>query len=164
MGAVALGEAFELVVEVGLDVLGALGQRRQPKRPEVEPREEVIAEAAGAGVVGEVAVGAADELEVARGLAICAERAEALGLQRAEEHRLLLHAELAHLVEEEHAAVGLAQEALTCADGAGERAALVAEEGGHRAIAANGGAVHVDEGASDLPALALELVDPPRQT
>ena len=54
----------------------------------------------------EVAVGAGDELEVARHLAVGADRQEALLLDGPQQHRLLVDAQLADLVEEEHAAVG----------------------------------------------------------
>ena len=53
----------------------------------------------------EVAVRAGDQLEVARHFAVAAERQEALLLERPQQHRLLVGAELADLVEEQQAAV-----------------------------------------------------------
>ncbi len=48
-------------------------------------------------------------------------------------------------------------------DRAGEGALHVAEQGAHRAVAAERGAVHLDELAADLPARLLELEDAPRE-
>src|SRR6185295_6727069 len=93
----------ELVVEVRLDVLDALAQAGEAEGPEVDAREEVLPEAAGSDVDGEIAVGAGEEQELALRLAVRAHRQERLVLERAQEHRLLVEAELADLVEEEHA-------------------------------------------------------------
>ena len=80
-------------------------------------------------------------------LAVAAERQEPLLLERAQQHRLLVEPELADLVEEEQAAVGAAQQARPVAHRAGERALHVAEERRHRRVAAERGAVHLDEAA-----------------
>ena len=58
----------------------------------------------------QVAVGAGDQLEVALRLRVGADGQEALFLDRAQQHGLLVEAELADLVEEQHAAVGRAQQ------------------------------------------------------
>jgi len=54
---------------------------------------------------------------------------------------------VANFVEEERAAVGELEAADFLADGAGEGAALVAEEFGFKKTAGDGGAIHFDEGA-----------------
>ena len=107
----AIGDGGELVIEVGLDILVPIAQPRQRERPQVDAREEILAEAPAATRVAEIAIRAGDQLEVARDLAIRAERKELLLLDRAKEHRLFVGAELADLVEKEHAAVGRAQQA-----------------------------------------------------
>ncbi len=58
-------QTAELVIEVGLDVLEPLGERRQAKGPEVDAREQILPEAAGGDLVSEIAVGAGDELKIA---------------------------------------------------------------------------------------------------
>ena len=70
---------------------------------------------------------------------------EAFFLQGAEEHGLFVGAEFADFVEEENAAVRRSQEA-----GAGPIAPVkalmrVAKERAHRTVAANGGAIDLDE-------------------
>ena len=56
-----------------------------------------------------------------------------------------------------------AQEAGPVLHGAGERALAVAEECGHGAVAAQGGAVDLDERAFHLAAHLLQIVDAPRK-
>jgi hypothetical protein len=72
-------------------------------------------------------VGARDELEVARHFAVGADREEALFLDRLEQHRLLVGAEFADLVEKQQPAVGRAQQAGARRLRAGERALDMAE-------------------------------------
>ena len=99
-----------------------------------------------------------------RDLAVAAERKEALLLERAQQHGLLVEAEFADLVQEQQAVVGGPQQAGTVAQRAGERALHVAEERRHRRVAAEGGAVHLDERApSPEASRLLQLVDPPRE-
>ena len=62
----ALGEAAQFEVEVGLDILLALAERRQGEGPQIEPREEVLAEPALTHPDREIAVGPGDELEIRR--------------------------------------------------------------------------------------------------
>ena len=92
-----------------------------------------------------------------------AERQEPLLLERPQQHGLLVEPELADLVEEQHAAVGAAQQAGPIAQRAGERAAHVAEQRRHRGVAADGGAVHLDERPAHEAARLLQVVDAPRQ-
>ena len=157
--AVALGVALELVVEVRLDVLRALAQRRHAEGPDVDAGQQVVAEAARAHAGPQVAVGPGDQLKVAADLAVAADREEHAVLERAQQHRLLVEAELADLVEEEHAAVGALEHAGSLAHRPGEGAAGVAEHGRHRRVAAQGGAVELDEAAGDLVSGLLELED-----
>ena len=103
-------------------------EARQAERPQVDARQQVLAKAALGHGAGQVAVRAGDQLKVARDLVVAAERQEALLLERAQQHRLLVEAELADLVEEQHAAVGAEQQARPVADRAGEGALDVAEQ------------------------------------
>ena len=66
-------------------------------------------------------------------------------LEQPEELRLQVQADLANLVEEDGAASGVADDAGELGDGAGERAAAVAEELAVEHVARDGGAVKGDE-------------------
>ena len=154
---------LQLVVEVRLDVLAPFGESRQAEAPQVDAREQVLAEAPGRDVGAQVAVRAADELEVALRLLVRAERQEAPLLDRAQEHRLLVRAELADLVEEEQPAVRGLQEPRPVRSRARVGTLAMAEERARRLVAAQRGAVHVDERALELALGLLEIVDAPRE-
>jgi hypothetical protein len=72
--ALALGEAVELIIEVGLDILAPVAERRKLEGPQVEAREKILAEAARRDRLPKVAIGAGDELEIGRGFAVRADR------------------------------------------------------------------------------------------
>src|SRR5437588_459305 len=101
---------------------------RDGERDDVETVEEVCAEAPGAHVVGEVAVGGGDDAHVRLAVARRADAAEAPLFEEAEEFDLRLLGHLADLVEEERRAVGGLDQAALRRGRAGERAALVPEE------------------------------------
>ena len=88
-------------------------------------------------------------------LHVRADAADDAVLQDAEELDLHRRRRLADLVEEDRAAVGLVEQPALLADGAGERAALVAEELGLEQRLGEGAAVDRDE----LPAAAGVVVD-----
>ena len=94
----------------------------------VDAVEEVLAEAARLHVGGEVAVRRGDDAHVDLDVLRVAEAPDVLLLQHAQELHLQVERQLADLVEEERAAVGLLEEAAPVGDGVGERALLVAEE------------------------------------
>src|SRR5690606_26099272 len=62
--------ALQLVGEVRLDVLGAIAERRERERPEVDAGEEVFPEAPRAHGGAQVPVRAGDQLEVAGDLRV----------------------------------------------------------------------------------------------
>ena len=66
--------SFELVVEVRREILAAVAQRGQGERPQRQAREQVVAKPPGADERREIAIGARDQLEVARGLPVTADR------------------------------------------------------------------------------------------
>src|SRR5690606_12453002 len=70
----ACGPALELVVEVGLDVLGSAAQRRELEGPQIDAREQILAERALGDLGPEIAVGPGDQPKVALDLALAAER------------------------------------------------------------------------------------------
>ena len=90
----------------GLDVLGPLAQRRHAHGHDVEPVEEVLAEAARLHLGGEVAVGRGDEAHV-DDLGPPADLLHLARLQRAQHLGLDRERQLADLVDEERALVGL---------------------------------------------------------
>ena len=95
---------------------------------DVEPVEQILAEAAVLDRLFEVGVGGGDDADVDGERRGVAERADFAGLEEAEELGLQVEAELADLVEEQRAAARGADHAGVVAVGAGERAAAVAEQ------------------------------------
>src|SRR5262249_52035520 len=82
-------ELVEFVVEVRLDVLAAVDERRQAERPQIDAREQVLAKSSFFHRLGQVAVRAGNQLKVAGGLAVASKREKPLLLQCAKKHRLL---------------------------------------------------------------------------
>ena len=143
------------VVDEQRDVFAPLAQRRQRDRDDVDAVEEVLAERAVADRLGEVAVGRGDDAHVDLRLDVRADLAHDAILQHAQQLDLHRRRGLADLVEEDRAAVGLVKESALLADGAGERAALVAEELGLQQRLRQRAAVDRDE----LAAAAGVVVD-----
>ncbi len=94
----------------------------------VDAEVEILAEAPGLHLVVEVPVGGADQAHVDADRLGAADRPDLAVLQRAQQLRLHLGPHVADLVEEQGAAVGHLEQAALGADGAGERAARVAEQ------------------------------------
>jgi hypothetical protein len=80
-----------------------------------------------------------------------------------QQHRLLIGAEFADLIEEEQTAIGCTEQPGAVALRAGEGAPHMAEERACRSVAAERGAVHFDESAGELMPLLLQLEDTARQ-
>ena len=97
--------------EVG-DVLHALAQGGQVDRHHVEPVVEVLAEAPGLDLGFEVAVGGGDDAHVDLDGAGAADALQLAFLQHAQQLGLEGGGDLADLVEEQGAAVGLLEAAL----------------------------------------------------
>ena len=147
---------LEEVREQQFEVLHALAQRRQLDGEHRHAVEQVLAEAPRAHLLHEVAVGGAHEAEVARDAALAADAGDALVLQRAQELGLDLQRQLADLVQEERASVGLLDLSGTGDHGPRERALLVAEQLALHQVGRQGGAVQLHERA---PAARAEVVD-----
>ncbi|MDT4848924.1 hypothetical protein FQZ97_830310 [compost metagenome] len=151
------------MLDVGFDVLWAQCQAGQGVRPEVDAREQVFPEAPLRNVNPQVPVRARDQLKVAADFTIAAHRQEPFLFNRLEQHGLLILAQLADFIEKQHTLVRRAQQARTVRRGAGEGALFVPEQGGCRAVAAQGGAVHLHEIPLHLVARLLQLVHAARQ-
>src|SRR5262249_24599493 len=160
---VSLRIAVKLVVEIRLDVFRSLTKPRQAKSPEVDPGQQIVTEATAADRVAEIAIRAGDQLEVALYLAISTDREEGFILDGAQEHGLLVEAELADLVEQKHASVRRAQQAGSALHRSRERALDVAEERGHGRVPAERRAIHFNERTGHLVTCLLELVDLARE-
>src|SRR5690606_35626463 len=105
---------------------------------------EVLAETPGLDLLGEVAVGRRDHAHVDLDRLVRADAPDLALLERAQELRLQIEAQLAELVEADGAALGVLEEALTRHDRAGERALLEAEELGLDQVLRNRPAVEDD--------------------
>ena len=106
---------------------------------------EVAPERAGVDLAHEIAARRGDDAHVDGAVVVGADALDALLGERAEELRLHVDRELAELVEEDGAAVGLDERRDALVDGAGERAALVTEERALGERRGNGAAVDDDE-------------------
>ena len=93
----------------------------------------------------EVGVGGGDDADVHLDRLVVADALELALLQHAQQLHLQRHAHRAHFVEEERAAMRLFEPALPRADGAGERAAHVAEDLGLEQVLRDRAAVERDE-------------------
>ncbi len=119
----------------------SFAQRRQLEREALQAREQVGAEGAGLDHRRQRAVGGADHAQVDRhGLGAADRQHHPLG-EHAKQRGLGGQRELAHLVQEERAAVRRAHQARRVVVGAREGALLVAEELGLEQGRSDGGAV-----------------------
>src|SRR5262249_4050464 len=127
-------------------VVAALAERRQMHGEDVEPIEQVLADATGRNRVLEVSIGRRDEAHVAAQGRRTAYALELALLQDAQELGLYGQRQLADLVEEQRAGRGQLEAPRLLAVGARERAALVAEELRLQQRLGQGGAVDGQEG------------------
>src|SRR6185312_14535497 len=153
---VLVGELTQEVLDEERDVVAALAQGRQRHAHDVEPVEQVFAELALLHQAAEIAVGGDEDAHVDLDGALGADAAQLALLQDAQELDLHRRWHLAHLVEEQGAAVGDLEEAAALGVGAGEGAAHVAEERGLEQRLGDGGARLGDEG---LAAARTVVVD-----
>ena len=148
------GGGFPVGAGDGGDVVGALAQGGEAKFDEGEAEVEVRPEAAFADERGEVAVGRGDDADVHRVFGGGAHGLDARFLEDAQEESLGFEGQFGDFVEEDGAAVGVAEESGAVFGGAGEGALAVAEEAGFEEVAGGGGAV---EGQERAAAAGLEV-------
>ena len=125
---------------------GALSQRRQHQRNDVDPVIEIRAELSFRDKLFKVPVGRADKAEVDLQRLLAADALELALLQDAQELGLKCGRYLADLVEKNRAAMGQLEAALPRRDGACESALLMAEQLGLDHAFGQGGAIDLDEG------------------
>ena len=128
------------------DVAAAGAQRRQLDVDHVDAVVEVLAKAAFLDRGFEIAIGGGDDADVERHLGVPADRPDRPLLEGAQQLGLQPEREVADLVEEERAAVGLDEESGAGAARVGEGAAGVAEELALEQRLGHGRAVDRDEG------------------
>src|SRR5260221_12719647 len=123
------------------DIVAALPQRRHGELDDVEPVEEVLAEAAGGDELGELLVRSANDAHVDRVLLRRADLANAFLLDGAQQLHLHGERQVRDLVEEERAAVCCLEESVAVLRRPGEGALLVAEEFALHQVLGDGAAV-----------------------
>ena len=127
------------------DVLAPFAQRRQRERDDVQAVVEVLPETPGGDLGEKVAIRRRDDPHVHGDLRAAADPGDLALLQRAQELRLQGERQLADLVEEERPGVRGFESSGARAVGAGEGAALDAEELGLDQPLRNRRAVDRDE-------------------
>jgi hypothetical protein len=133
------------VIDQRGDVFGALAQRRQRERVDVDAVIEILAKGAAAHHLIEIAMGGDDDADVYRDGAVASDALDLLFLEHAQQLGLHDRGHIANFVEEQRAAMGLLELAEMARDGAGEGAFLVAEELGFDQLAGDGRAVQRDK-------------------
>ena len=114
-------------------------------RDDIQPIEQVLAKPSLGDHAAQVAVGGGDDADVDLGGVRVADPLELALLQHPQQLHLQRRAHRPDFVEEQRAFVRLLDAALAVADGAGERAADVAEQLGLEQRLGNGAAVQGDE-------------------
>ena len=153
--AVALDVLAHESVQQRLDVLGPLAQRRHADGHDVQSIEQVFAETPRLGFAGQVAVGRRHQprVDVFRPPA---HRLDLARLQRAQQLGLDGQRQLADLVDEQRAAVGLVEVARLGRLRAGEGAFDVTEELGLGELGGDGGRVEAYERLVGAPRVRVQ--------
>src|SRR5207237_816133 len=128
------------------NVVGTLAQRRNVDREDVETEQQILPELALHRGFCEILVGRRDHAYVHRDRLLTAESLDHARLEHAQQLRLGLRPQVAHLVEEQRAAIRELEPPHAPLRGAGERAALVAEHLRFDEVLRDGRAVHAYEG------------------
>ena len=140
-----VGGLRDEVADERRNLVAALAQRRDAQADDVQPVEQVLAEAPVLHLLLDVGVGRGDDADVDGERGGFADRADFAVLEEAEELGLQVQAELADLVEEERAVPRGADEARMVAVGARERAPAMAEQLALEHVARHRGAVERNE-------------------
>src|SRR5262249_5635051 len=152
----AAGDAAGEVIAEGVDSFWPLTEGRYRDREDVQAVVQIVTEAAPFDHPAEVPVRGGDQTDVDVDRPCPTETLELVLLQHAEELRLQLERDLAHLVEEERATVSELEPSDPLGDRAGERPPLVAEQLALEQARRDGGAVDLDEGPVAAPARIVD--------
>ncbi len=150
------GESEAEMVGEGGDVLGALAEGWEGDGELAESIEEVFAEETFGEHLFEVAMGGGEDADIDGEDLVAADAGDDAFLEDAKELGLGGKGEVADLVEENGAALGLFESADAACDGAGEGAAFVSEEFGFEEGFGDGGAIDGDEGGLGAVAVLVE--------
>src|SRR5262249_7059932 len=140
------------------DILTALAQGRDSERKDIEPEEEVRAEPAAGHRLLQIAIGRGNYANIHGLRAATPHRLELALLEDPKQLDLRLWRQLAHLVEEDRAAICQLEAADAPLDRAGKRALDVAEELALDQPRRDGAAVDLDQRA--IPATAPGMDGP----
>src|SRR6267143_1448441 len=128
------------------EILSSLAQRRDAEAQQAEPGEQVLAELSFRNETLEPAVGGRHHADVHRDLPVAPDGSDLVVLEDPQELHLEPRRHLAHLVEQQGASGGGANEAFSFGLGAGERAADVPEQLVLEECFGQGRAVHAHQG------------------
>ena len=137
------------------NVLPPLPEGRNPDLDDVEPKEEVLPEPASSHFVVDVAIRRGHEADVYGDRLYPADPAYGALFHGPKELRLKTGVQLAHLVEEERAAVSGLEETLLRNLSSGEGTPVIAEELGLQQTLGNCGAIDREEWSSPTTATPL---------
>jgi len=126
--AVAGAEFIEEMTSENGNVSGAIPQRRNEKRNDVQTVKKILAETAVSDFLFEIFVGSGNDAGVDAGGLIGADRFESLLFQYPQDFRLSAKTHIANFIEEKRATIGLLKLADLVVHGAGEADLDVAEE------------------------------------
>ena len=147
MGDEAGGQQFEILL--------AITQRRHLQNEGFQTEEQVFAERLAPGLGFQRAIAGGDDAHVHAEFALGTHRADRAFLQHAQELGLQRQRHLADLVEKERTAVGLLEQPLVRAIGAGEGTGDMAEELAFQELGRQPGAVDGQERAAGALALGV---------
>ena len=150
------GEEPQIAQRDALQVARALAQRGHPNRDDVQPIEQVLAEAALLDGLFEVAVGRGNDPHVGPARFGFAHALIFLLLQQPEQLGLDFERQLADLIQKERAAVRQRDLAQGVPHRAGKRAFDMAEEFALQQLAREAGAIDGDEGVVLLRAVGVD--------
>ena len=139
------GQVFEPVPQWG-----------QAQGDDIQAVEQVFPESSVLHLLLQIPVGGRHDAHVHGDGGGAADAADLPFLEHAQELGLHLRGQLAHVVEEQGAAIGLLEPALVAAAGVGEGARLVAEEFVLHQARGQGGAVQGDEWTLPAPAEVVQ--------
>ena len=140
------------------DVTGTFAQWRQFEVHDVEAEQQILAEAAVANGIVEVAIGGGDDADIDWHGAGAADAIDDAFLDGAQQFGLQAHIHLGDFVEQQGAAGGFLELADAARDGAGEGALFVAEQFALEQVLGDGGAVDRNEGAVDALRLGVKVL------
>ena len=110
------------------NVVKALAQRRDKNLDDIQPVEEIVAEAAGGDTIFEMAVAGGNQMDVHGNGVLAADPLKGAGFEDAEHLGLDAQADVRDFVEEEGSTVGAFEAAGALHGGAGERAFFVPKQ------------------------------------